>query len=131
MSKVKGGNLRSCPFSFCPLTSSFCLLSETLSLTLFWALFLQVKKFPSLLSPECISILLWRGTKGSHLSVQDRYENDSLPDFQPIHMFLAQPRHHHLLYTNLLLFTKVPLFSVGQSARFSLVSYFVPTSLLC
>lgn len=32
--------------------------------------------------------------------------------------FLAQPHHHHLLYTNLLLFIEVPLFSVGAISLF-------------
>ena len=66
VSKIQRGNLSSCLFRLCPLASSFCVPSETFYLTLFWALFPQVKRFPSSLSPEYISILLRRETKGRH-----------------------------------------------------------------
>lgn len=91
-------------------------------------MFPEVKRFLSSLFPEYISILLWRETKDGQLSAQDRNKNDSFPDFETIHTFLAQPLQHHLLSVPAA-FIPWGLFSVEQTVCFSLVYYFALTSL--
>lgn len=89
MSKIQRENPSSCLFRLCPL-ASFCVPFGTFYVTLFWALFPPVKRFPSSLSPDCISILLWRGTKGRHCLHRLRTKILVSQDFEQC-MFLAQP----------------------------------------